>query len=38
MIGRSKMTERLPDMTPIRMLLDVSVSPKNKIQFSNFNY
>jgi hypothetical protein len=31
MIGRSKMNERLPDMTSSEMLLDISVSPnKNR--------
>jgi hypothetical protein len=30
MIGWSKIDERLPDMTPYRMLLDVSVSSKIK--------
>ena len=30
MIGRSKMNQRLNDMTPNRMLLDVRVSPKKK--------
>ena len=29
MIGWSKMNERLPDMTPNRMLLGVSVLPQN---------
>ena len=43
MIEWSKMNERLPDMTPNRMLLDVNVQPKNKCNkkkdttTSNFN-
>jgi hypothetical protein len=30
MIGRSKMNERLHEITPEGMLLDISVSPKKK--------
>jgi hypothetical protein len=30
MIGQSKMNERLHDVTPNEMFLDVSVSPKKK--------
>ena len=30
MIGRSKMNERLYDMTPNRIFLDIDVSPKKK--------
>jgi len=37
MIGRSKMNERSPTMTPYMMVLDVSVLPKriNKINKQN---
>ena len=41
MIGQSKINERLHNMTPNRMLIDVSAYPKKKSkkmpQASNFN-
>ena len=37
MIGRSKMNERLHDMTPNGILLDVSVSPKNQNENKIYN-
>ena len=40
MIGRSKINERLHDMTPHRIFIDIGISPKReKIkQTSTFNY
>jgi hypothetical protein len=37
MIGQSKMKERLADMTPSRMLLDVNVSPQKKERKKRYN-
>jgi len=37
MIGGSKLNERLPNLTPHRMLLDISVVPKKKKMKNRYN-